>query len=500
MSDKSNDENKKEESQTSAADGESQSPIVTRGKLTVTSERELYINMTKEEKRKLYKCGKKFKQLEDIATWQHFYQENKKRLKKSVSKKRQNALYEVNAEINERVSIWRGDITTLEIDAITNAANSSLLGGGGVDGAIHSAAGKKLVQECITLNGCDTGDAKITAGYKLPAKYVIHTVGPIGEKKDLLYKAYSSVLSVLEKNHLASIAIPCISTGIYAYPNEKAAVVALETVRKFLEKNDTYKKIDRVIFCLFMPKDVAIYEELMQVYFPVGDSSQLDDNDVEMEIKDEKVGKNKEDMDKKKMTMDKEKGDEKKDSKNEKMETDGKESVSKMEVEEKLKAGDITKELKAEKATEENMDTEENGAEQDGKVDEGLRKDSKVKEASTKVEKMDTDTSTCNSVNDDQVKTETENSLKSQDSISSKSKGDEKSDTCSSKSKTEKQAAGTELGKMSNEKSSEEQTAEEKEVTEGSDSSRSGSVITRKTLKHAENADSNPKVKKQAKV
>ena len=211
-----------------------------------------------------------------------------------------------------------------------------------------------------------------------------------------------------------------------------------------------------------------------------------------MEIKDEKVDKNKEDMDKKKTTKDKKKVDNKKDSKNEKMETDGKELVSKMEVEEKLKAGNITKELKAEKATEENMDIEEKGAEQDGKMDKGLRKDSKVKEASTKVEKMDTDTS--NSVNDDQVKTETENSLKSQDSISSKSKGDEKSDTCSSKSKTEKQAARTELRKMSNEKSSEGHTTEEKEVTEGS------GVITRKTLKHAENADSNPKVKKQAKV
>ena len=224
-----------------------------------------------------------------------------------------------------------------------------------------------------------------------------------------------------------------------------------------------------------------------------------DDSDVEMEIKDEKVDENKEDMDKKKTTKDKKKVDNKKDSKNEKMETDGKEPVSKMEVEEKRKAGDITNELKAEKATEENMDIEEKGAEQDGKMDKGLRKDSKVKEASTKVEKMDTDTS--NSVNDDQVKTETDNSLKSQDSISSKSKGDENSGgICSSKSKTEKQAAGTELGKMSNEKSGEGQTAEEKEVTEGSDSSRSGSVITRKTLKHAENADSNPKVKKQAKV
>ncbi|XP_062576172.1 ADP-ribose glycohydrolase MACROD2-like isoform X1 [Saccostrea cucullata] len=207
----------------------------------VLSDKEKFLNMKKEEKRKLYKCGKKFKQLNDIPTWPDFYNEHKERMKKAAAKKKLDMRYNVNEDINQRVSIWKGDITTLEIDAIVNAANSSLLGGGGVDGAIHSAAGKKLVAECATLNGCDTGDAKITAGYKLPARYVIHTVGPIGEKEDLLSRAYSSVLSRVKENSLASVAIPCISTGIYGYPSEKAVHVALQTVRDFLE-NDEYNQ------------------------------------------------------------------------------------------------------------------------------------------------------------------------------------------------------------------------------------------------------------------
>nr|XP_039247941.1 ADP-ribose glycohydrolase MACROD2-like [Styela clava] len=167
-----------------------------------------------------------------------------------------------------RIGLWRGDITRLGFDAIVNAANRSLLGGGGVDGAIHAAAGKELLKECKGLNGCETGGAKITKGYKLPSKHVIHTVGPIGEDSELLSSCYENSLSLVRKHKLRSIAFPCISTGIYGYPNESAAHVALETTKNWLKKN--YKNVDIVLFCLFMQKDVEIYNRLVEEYFPPG--------------------------------------------------------------------------------------------------------------------------------------------------------------------------------------------------------------------------------------
>uniref|UniRef100_A0A1B6JN87 Macro domain-containing protein n=1 Tax=Homalodisca liturata TaxID=320908 RepID=A0A1B6JN87_9HEMI len=171
-----------------------------------------------------------------------------------------------NPSLNQSVSMWAGDITTLEIDAIVNAANESLMGGGGVDGAIHRAAGPQLKAECATLHGCPTGQAKITGGYKLPAKYIIHTVGPRGEKPDLLKSCYQNCLEILRKENLRSIAFPCISTGIYGYPQENAAKVALTTVRKFMDQHPD--SIERVIFCLFLKEDIEIYSRLMQVAFP----------------------------------------------------------------------------------------------------------------------------------------------------------------------------------------------------------------------------------------
>lgn len=435
--------------------------------------------MSLEEKRKLYKCGKKLKLLDDVPNWPDFYQQNKNRLKKAVSKKKLPKLYLVNEEINKRVSIWKGDITTLEIDAIANAANKSLLGGGGVDGAIHSAAGKKLVQECMTLNGCETGEAKITAGYKLPAKYVIHTVGPIGEKEDLLSNAYSSVLGLLKENNLASVAIPCISTGIYGYPSEKAALVALKTVRDFLEKDDTYKKMDRVIFCLFMPKDVSIYEEQMQVYFPIDDAAFTDDKgDVEMKNSEDKV-------DAKKISA-----NDKKTKKEEKMDTEGKEEP-KLGGEDKMKAEN----------KEENMETEDREMKQDVNVNEevGL-KESKEKAAITKEEKMDTSDGPIQCNKDKAVDSEADknvNSVKSEDSRS-KNK-DSNRDTSSSS--TEKQTTGKEkksgIVPKTEEKSNVEESVGE---TETKDKSQPAVYVTRKTLKHAEPCDPNPKDKKQAKM
>jgi O-acetyl-ADP-ribose deacetylase (regulator of RNase III) len=154
----------------------------------------------------------------------------------------------------------QADITTLAVDAIVNAANTSLLGGGGVDGAIHRKAGPELVAECRGLGGCATGDAKITAGYRLPAKHVIHAVGPVWRggthgEPELLASCYRRALELANANGLRSIAFPSISTGVYGYPIERAAPLAVSTVRAHLE--DT--SIREVTFCCFSESDLAVY-------------------------------------------------------------------------------------------------------------------------------------------------------------------------------------------------------------------------------------------------
>lgn len=157
------------------------------------------------------------------------------------------------------------DITALKVDAIVNAANSTLLGGGGVDGAIHRAAGPRLLAECMLLGGCGTGQAKITKGYSLPAGHVIHTVGPVwhGGKRneaDLLRQCYQNSLALAQECGFASIAFPCISTGVYGYPSDEAARIAVATVREFLDK--TGYKIE-VAFCCFSQRALDIYSGLL---------------------------------------------------------------------------------------------------------------------------------------------------------------------------------------------------------------------------------------------
>ncbi|WP_163714727.1 O-acetyl-ADP-ribose deacetylase [Mangrovibacterium lignilyticum] len=165
----------------------------------------------------------------------------------------------------EHILIYQGDITEMHVDAIVNAANKSLLGGGGVDGAIHRVAGPRLLEECRKLNGCETGEAKITQAYKLPCRFVIHTVGPVwygGEigEKELLTNAYLNSLKLAKEYKLATIAFPNISTGVYHFPKELAAKIAMKTVQDFLSKNEFPKT---VTFCVFDQENFEIYEQLL---------------------------------------------------------------------------------------------------------------------------------------------------------------------------------------------------------------------------------------------
>ncbi|PCH42242.1 A1pp-domain-containing protein [Wolfiporia cocos MD-104 SS10] len=177
------------------------------------------------------------------------------------------------APLLDRVSLYQGDITTLEVDAIVNAANRSLLGGSGVDGAIHAASGPGLLNECRKLNGCDTGDAKITKGYNLPSENVIHTVGPVYSSANadvqarLLQSCYRTSLQLAAQNSLKHIAFPSISTGIYGYPIEDATHIALDTVRQFLDSSHA-DKLERVVFVVWSDDDKEVYEDLIPVYFP----------------------------------------------------------------------------------------------------------------------------------------------------------------------------------------------------------------------------------------
>jgi O-acetyl-ADP-ribose deacetylase (regulator of RNase III) len=169
----------------------------------------------------------------------------------------------MNREILDKIEVRQGDITRLAVDAIVNAANTSLLGGGGVDGAIHRAAGPQLLAECRGIGGCPTGEARITRGYRLPARHVIHTVGPVyrGTPRDreLLSACYRNSLDLAVQHRLASIAFPAISCGVYGYPIEEACRVAVSTTIKFLETHPSPLK--KVIFVLFSAADLKVYQD-----------------------------------------------------------------------------------------------------------------------------------------------------------------------------------------------------------------------------------------------
>jgi O-acetyl-ADP-ribose deacetylase (regulator of RNase III) len=168
-------------------------------------------------------------------------------------------------KILDKIEIKQGDITKLEVDVIVNAANKSLLGGGGVDGAIHRAAGPGLLEECRTMGGCPTGEARITGGYNLAARHVIHTVGPVysgkPQDKTLLTGCYRNSLRLAAENNVASIAFPAISCGVYGYPIDEACKIAVDTTCDFLENDGS---IVKVIFMLFSPGDLKVYEDYLQ--------------------------------------------------------------------------------------------------------------------------------------------------------------------------------------------------------------------------------------------
>ena len=171
----------------------------------------------------------------------------------------------MDKQLLERIEIQQGDITRLEVDAIVNAANTRLLGGGGVDGAIHRAAGPELLAECRGIGGCPTGEARLTKGYRLPARYVIHTVGPVyrsrPEDPRLLKNCYTNSLKLAAERRLASIAFPAISCGVYGYPLEDACQIAVDTTLAFLAD---HPDLQRVVFVLFSGGDRRVYEDYLK--------------------------------------------------------------------------------------------------------------------------------------------------------------------------------------------------------------------------------------------
>jgi len=243
-----------------------------------------FLQMSLEEKRMKYRCRDSYQTLEHVPLWPVLamvqpYKPNSQPKYSKVDRDFKNDRSNASLDINKKISLWQGDITRLEIDAIVNAANTSLLGGGGVDGSIHRGAGPTLKKECQELHGAHTGEAKITSGHLLPAKYVIHTVGPVGKSPQHLYNCYKSCFDLMLQFKIRSIAFCCVSTGVYGYPNRDAAYIALKTARNFMDVN--HEKVDRIIFCTYLSVDFEIYKELMATkYFPCSNKAPVENDEL----------------------------------------------------------------------------------------------------------------------------------------------------------------------------------------------------------------------------
>ena len=228
--------------------------------------------------------------LDDLETWS---EAGPKSLEDHPIPENIKVRYGFNDEINSKISIWAGgDSTNLAIDAIVNAANEMLRPGGGICGAIHRAAGPKLYAECkIKLKENDKyiepGNAVLTKGYELPAKYVIHTVGPRGKKPKLLKNAYNSTLNFIDGEEVRSVGLCGISTGIFGFPILPATRIALHTVREWLENEENREKTDRIVFVVFLPKDVKIYFNLLHEYFPLTEQPIYTGDDTEEDEEEE---------------------------------------------------------------------------------------------------------------------------------------------------------------------------------------------------------------------
>lgn len=190
------------------------------------------------------------------------------RVKVWVLSYKNNKILDRPAQLTMKIGLIKTDITKLKVEAIVNAANKTLLGGGGIDGAIHKAAGPNLLEECKTLGGCDTGGAKITKGYLLPANYVIHTVGPVwrggdNNESELLRSCYLKSLTLADQHKIETIAFPNISTGVYGYPKSEAAQIAIKAVNDYLLAGS---KIKKIIFCVFNNENYKIYKDLLIRY------------------------------------------------------------------------------------------------------------------------------------------------------------------------------------------------------------------------------------------
>ncbi|XP_072277570.1 ADP-ribose glycohydrolase MACROD1 isoform X2 [Pyxicephalus adspersus] len=245
--------------------------MATSGKIDLSSpsitwrEAKNFLKTLTQKQRREHYGTRNFIKVKNIPTWKDL-------AKKVKAKQPEVVKFPKNKDLIEKISLIKGDITKLEVDAIVNAAKHTLLGGGGVDGCIHKAAGPLLKHECSFHGGCETGQTKITCGYLLPARYVIHAVGPVAEgnpgpqQKEDLHNCYKNSLYMATEGKLRTLAFPCISTGAFGYPSDEAADVALETIRSYLDEHKD--KFDRIIICVFTAKDEEIYLNKLPEYFP----------------------------------------------------------------------------------------------------------------------------------------------------------------------------------------------------------------------------------------